>query len=89
MARAVRFDSDGGRNVLYGADVEVGHPTAGEVVGAVRAAGLNPGEASIREGYLDAMWPATFPSGEGTDLAGVVSAELEQRRTRGKIALIP
>jgi NADPH2:quinone reductase len=89
MARAVRFDRYGGRDVLYVADVEVGHPSTGEVLVAVRAAGLNPGEASIREGYLHAMWPATFPSGEGTDLAGVVSAELEQRRTRGKIALIP
>jgi NADPH2:quinone reductase len=73
MARAVRFDRYGGRDVLYVADVEVGHPSTGEVLVAVRAAGLNPGEASIREGYLHAMWPATFPSGEGTDFAGVVS----------------
>jgi NADPH:quinone reductase-like Zn-dependent oxidoreductase len=49
-------------------------PAAGEVVVQVKAAGLNPGEAAIREGYLDARWPATFPSGEGSDLAGVVSA---------------
>ena len=69
----MRFDGYGSRDVLYVADVEVGHPSAGEVLVAVRAAGLNPGEASIREGYLDAMWPATFPSGEGTDFAGVVS----------------
>ncbi len=40
----------------------------------VRAAGLNPGEAAIREGLLHERFPATFPSGEGTDLAGVVSA---------------
>jgi NADPH2:quinone reductase len=73
MARAVRFDRYGGREVLYVADVEVGHPSAGEVLVAVRAAGCNPGEASIREGYLDALWPATFPSGEGSDLAGVVT----------------
>jgi hypothetical protein len=33
----------------------------------------NPGEAKIREGLLDAMWPATFPSGEGSDLAGIVT----------------
>ena len=72
--KAVRFDKYGGRDVLYIADVEVPSPAAGEVVVQVKAAGLNPGEAAIREGYLDARWPATFPSGEGSDLAGVVSA---------------
>ena len=41
---------------------------------AVKAAGINPGEISIREGRLDARWPATFPSGEGSDLAGVVQS---------------
>jgi NADPH:quinone reductase-like Zn-dependent oxidoreductase len=40
----------------------------------VRAAGINPGEAAIRSGALEAVFPATFPSGEGSDLAGVVSA---------------
>jgi NADPH:quinone reductase-like Zn-dependent oxidoreductase len=38
----------------------------------VKAAGINPGEASIREGRMHERWPATFPSGEGSDLAGVV-----------------
>ncbi|MBN9622567.1 MAG: NADP-dependent oxidoreductase [Actinobacteria bacterium] len=39
----------------------------------VRAAGINPGEASIRKGLLHDRWPATFPSGQGSDLAGVVA----------------
>jgi NADPH2:quinone reductase len=74
MARAVRFDKYGSVNVLYVADVEVPAAVAGEVVVRVHAAGINPGEAAIRQGYLDSMFPATFPSGEGSDLAGVVSA---------------
>jgi NADPH:quinone reductase len=74
MARAVRFDRYGGREVLYIAEVDVPASAAGEVVVAVRAAGLNPGEAAIREGALAARFPATFPSGEGSDVAGVVSA---------------
>jgi NADPH2:quinone reductase len=74
MARAVRFDHYGDRDVLYIADVGVPTPPGGEVVVKVRAAGINPGEASIRSGALDAIFPATFPSGEGSDLAGVVSA---------------
>ncbi len=72
--RAVRFDQYGGVDVL---DVrEVDDPVAGpgRVLVAVRAAGINPGEMAIREGQLHARWPATFPSGEGTDLAGVVQA---------------
>jgi NADPH:quinone reductase len=74
MARAVRFDHYGDRDVLYVGDVDVPTPAAGEVVVAVRAAGLNPGEAAIRSGALEERFPATFPSGEGSDLAGVVSA---------------
>jgi NADPH:quinone reductase len=74
MARAVRFDHYGDRDVLYIADVDIPTPAAGEVVVSVRAAGLNPGEAAIRGGALEARFPATFPSGEGSDLAGVVSA---------------
>jgi NADPH:quinone reductase-like Zn-dependent oxidoreductase len=72
--RAVRFDKYGGVDVLEVREVD--DPTAepGRVVVAVKAAGINPGEASIREGRLHERWPATFPSGEGSDLAGVVEA---------------
>ena len=72
--KAVRFDKYGGLDVLEVREVE--DPLAGpaQVLVAVRAAGLNPGEIAIREGRLDARWPATFPSGEGTDLGGVVRA---------------
>ena len=74
MAKAVRFDKYGSVDVLYVADVEVPSAAAGEVVVRVHAAGINPGEAAIRQGYLDSMFPATFPSGEGSDLAGVATA---------------
>lgn len=73
-ARAVLFDRYGGREVLYVAEVPMPVPAAGEVVVAVKAAGVNPGEAAIRSGALDARFPATFPSGEGSDLAGLVTA---------------
>jgi NADPH2:quinone reductase len=74
MARAVTFDHYGDRDVLYIADVGVPTPASGEVVVQVRAAGINPGEAAIRSGALDAVFPSTFPSGEGSDLAGVIHA---------------
>jgi NADPH2:quinone reductase len=73
-ARAVRFDRYGGREVLYVADIEMPSPGPGEVVVEVRAAGINPGEAGIRSGGMHEMFPATFPSGEGSDLAGVVTS---------------
>lgn len=73
MAKAVRFNEYGGTEVLYIADVDVPHPSSGELIVAVRAAGINPGEGALREGSLRAMFPVSFPSGEGSDLAGVVS----------------
>src|ERR1700744_4546957 len=72
QARAVRFDRYGGREELYVADIDRPSPSAGEVLVEVRAAGINPGEIGIRSGALHDRFPATFPSGEGSDLAGVI-----------------
>ncbi|MBK3580213.1 NADP-dependent oxidoreductase [Streptomyces sp. MBT65] len=72
-ARAVRFDEYGDRAVLHVTEVPIPRPAAGEVLVEVRAAGINPGEAAIRSGAMHAMFPATFPSGQGSDLAGVVT----------------
>jgi NADPH:quinone reductase-like Zn-dependent oxidoreductase len=71
---AVRFDEYGEVDVLKVVDVAEPVPGPGQVLVKVVAAGINPGEASIRRGLLHAMWPATFPSGQGSDLAGVVAA---------------
>jgi NADPH:quinone reductase-like Zn-dependent oxidoreductase len=73
-SRAVRFDRYGGRDVLYVADVPIPTAEAGEVVVEVKAAAINPGETNIRSGALRERFPATFPSGEGSDLAGIVIA---------------
>src|SRR6201991_2594393 len=72
QARAVRFDRYGGREEVYVADIDRPSPGTGEALVEVRAAGINPGEAGIRTGALHERFPATFPSGEGSDLAGVV-----------------
>lgn len=69
MPQAVRFDKYGGIDVLYVAEVERPSPGPREVLVRVKAAGINPGEAAIREGMFDSMWPSTFPSGQGSDLA--------------------
>jgi NADPH:quinone reductase-like Zn-dependent oxidoreductase len=72
VPRAVQFDEYGGLDVLTVRDVEVREPGKEEVVVEVKAAGINPGEASIRNGALQDRFPATFPSGQGSDLAGIV-----------------
>jgi len=72
MPQAVRFDEYGGLDVLRIVEVDRPVPGPGQAVVRVKAAGINPGEAKIRSGLLAQRFPATFPSGEGSDLAGVV-----------------
>jgi NADPH:quinone reductase-like Zn-dependent oxidoreductase len=74
MAQAVRFDEYGGIDVLKVVEVPDPVPGPGEVSVRVKAASINPGEGKIRDGMLHSRWPATFPSGQGSDLAGVVAA---------------
>jgi NADPH:quinone reductase-like Zn-dependent oxidoreductase len=73
MPRAVQFDSYGDVDVLEVRDLPRPIPQIGEVLIEVRAAGINISEAVIRSGAVDSLFPATFPSGEGSDLAGVVA----------------
>ena len=73
MPKAVRFDNYGGVDVLNVVDVPRPVPGPGQVLVQVKAAGINPGEAKIRDGLLAERWPATFPSGQGSDLAGIVA----------------
>ena len=74
MSKAVQLSAYGGVDQLN--IVEVAKPAvkAGEVLVRVVAAGTNPGEISIREGLLRAMYPREFPFGQGTDFAGRVDS---------------
>jgi NADPH:quinone reductase-like Zn-dependent oxidoreductase len=73
MTKAVQFDSYGGLDVLEVRDVLRPVPADGEALVEVRAAGINISEAAIRSGAVQHLFPATFPSGQGSDLAGVVA----------------
>lgn len=70
--KAVRFHQYGGIEVLRVEEVERPVPGPGQVLVEVRAAGIQPGEVMIREGARHDRWPASFPSGQGSDLAGIV-----------------
>ncbi|MFD7819143.1 NADP-dependent oxidoreductase [Streptomyces sp. NPDC059785] len=70
--KAVRFHEYGGIDVLRVEEVPRPAAGPGQVLVEVRAAGIQPGEVMIRAGARHGRWPATFPSGQGSDLAGVV-----------------
>jgi NADPH:quinone reductase-like Zn-dependent oxidoreductase len=72
MSIAIRFDRYGPADVLKVVEVERPVPGPGQVLVRVKAAGINLGEAKIREGLFHERWPTTFPSGQGSDLAGIV-----------------
>ncbi|MHB8208104.1 NADP-dependent oxidoreductase [Mucilaginibacter sp.] len=69
---AVRYEHFGHVDVLQIVDLPKLTANKGEVLIRVKTAGINPGEAAIREGMLAQQFPSTFPSGQGTDFAGVI-----------------
>jgi NADPH:quinone reductase-like Zn-dependent oxidoreductase len=72
MPKAVRYDGFGGIDVLRVDEVGRPVPGDGQVLVRVKAAGINPSEAVIRAGAVRELFPSTFPSGQGSDLAGVI-----------------
>jgi NADPH:quinone reductase-like Zn-dependent oxidoreductase len=72
MPRAVRYNEFGGIDVLRVDEVQRPVPGSEQVLVRVKAAGINPSEAAIRSGAVSKLFPSTFPSGQGSDLAGVI-----------------
>lgn len=72
MPRAVQFDEYGGLDVLTVREFEPRALGKEDVLVEVKAAGINPGEAAIREGKLGTD-RSKLPSGEGSDIAGVIT----------------
>ncbi len=68
--KAVRFDHYGDVDVLEVRRVPRPSPGTGEVLVAVKAAGINPGETVIRRGAMS----GPLPTGQGADLAVVSSS---------------
>lgn len=70
--KAVKLQKYGGLDVLQVEESPRPVPSENQLLVKVKAAGINPGEASIREGKLASQFPTTFPSGEGSDFAGII-----------------
>ncbi|RJQ86880.1 MAG: NADP-dependent oxidoreductase [Desulfobacteraceae bacterium] len=72
--KACFIEDFGGREKLKVADLPRPHAGEGEVLVRIHAAGVNPVDFKIREGWLKDLFPHRFPLILGWDLAGVVEA---------------
>jgi NADPH2:quinone reductase len=70
--KAVTYSEFGGAEVLHVVDRPEPHVGPDTVLVKVVAAGLNPVDYKIREGYLEGLLDTTLPAVPGWDVAGVV-----------------
>lgn len=71
--RAIAIDAYGGPERLQLRDLPVPELGPDDVLIRVQAAGVNPGDISIREGSFVLRTPLTFPAIMGSDFAGTVA----------------
>ncbi len=72
--KAAQINGYGGKAVMAVTDNAPRPPIeANQVLIEVHAAGVNPFDWKVREGYMQQMLPLTFPATLGGDLAGIVS----------------
>ena len=74
MMKAIRYDRFGGPAVMRLADMPEPEYGDAEVLIDVVAASVTPGDCKLRAGYLQDLFPITFPKIPGRDGAGVVKA---------------
>ncbi|GAA4437638.1 NADP-dependent oxidoreductase [Pontibacter saemangeumensis] len=70
--KAATYEEFGGPDKVKITTVEVPDLQEGEVLVRIRAAGVNPVDYAVREGYLKDFLPYEFPVIPGWDMAGVV-----------------
>ena len=71
--KSIQINRYGGSDVI---EVEnsasAPNPSSGKILVSVKAAGVNPADWKIREGYFQQMAPLQFPSTLGADFSGVI-----------------
>ncbi len=72
MSKAILIDGYGGAEVMRVADVDAPHAGPGQVRLRVMTAGVNPIDFKIRNGWMQAMFPTSFPYVPGSDVTGVI-----------------
>jgi NADPH:quinone reductase-like Zn-dependent oxidoreductase len=70
--KAITINDFGGRDKLQLMDLPVPPVKEGEILVQVKAAGVNPVDWKIREGYIKDLFPYEFPIILGWDAAGIV-----------------
>lgn len=70
--KAAYFDEFGELDQIKTGRLDRPEPGEGEVIVQVKAAGVNPVDAAVARGMLNAVIPAKFPVIPGWDVAGVV-----------------
>ena len=70
--KAIAINEFGGRDKLQFMDLPVPAIKPGEILVRVKAAGVNPVDWKIREGYIKDLFPYQFPIILGWDAAGIV-----------------
>lgn len=70
--KAIVYEEFGGLEVLRLAEVEEPHAGPGQVRLKVMAVGVNPIDHAIRRGWMQQMFPVTFPVAPGMEAAGIV-----------------
>src|SRR6478736_1258875 len=74
VPKALIFKDYGGPEQTALADVPKPSPAAGQLLVAVRAAGVNPVDWKTREGHLRAFMPLDLPAVLGREASGVVES---------------
>jgi len=74
LMKAVQINGFGDRSVLALNNIAIPTPAANEVLIKVKAAGVNPVDWKIREGYLQAMLNHALPLTLGWDVSGEITA---------------
>lgn len=70
--KAAVYDEFGGPEKVQVRTMEIPEVKEGEVLVRIKAAGVNPVDYAVREGYLKDFLPYAFPIIPGWDMAGVV-----------------
>jgi NADPH:quinone reductase-like Zn-dependent oxidoreductase len=71
--KSIQINKYGGNDVIEVKNAaSVPNPSSGKILVNVKAAGVNPADWKIREGYFQQMAPLQFPSTLGADFSGII-----------------
>jgi NADPH:quinone reductase-like Zn-dependent oxidoreductase len=68
------IDTFGAPDVVTTGDLSIRQPAADEALVRIEAASVNPLDVKIIAGYMQQVFPVTFPYAPGSDFSGVVEA---------------